>query len=185
MSQHKPGYGKVNKEYGMRMFTTKPEDDGPVWMVNFMKYKEEATYSDGSRGISGREADDLYAPVEILEELGAAIPFVGDVVLQLAGQDHAWHRIGVVKYPSRQAFLGMQNREDFQAKHEHKEAGMDFTHVVRLNIYTIDLPALMAAHDHMTAALQTLGCRHAGTLLGVTGLASPDALVEMEVTAAK
>jgi enamine deaminase RidA (YjgF/YER057c/UK114 family) len=65
------------------------------------------------------------------------------------------------------------------------EAGMDFTHVVRLNIYTIDLPALMAAHDHMTAALQTLGCRHAGTLLGVTGLASPGALVEMEVTAAK
>jgi len=130
MSQHKPGYGKVNKEYGMRMFTTKPEDDGPVWMVNFMKYKEEATYSDGSRGISGREADDLYAPVEILEELGAAIPFVGDVVLQLAGQDHAWHRIGVVKYPSRQAFLGMQNREDFQAKHEHKEAGMDFTFVI-------------------------------------------------------
>jgi enamine deaminase RidA (YjgF/YER057c/UK114 family) len=43
----------------------------------------------------------------------------------------------------------------------------------------------MAAHDHMTAALQTLGCRHAGTLLGVTGLASPDALVEMEVTAAR
>jgi enamine deaminase RidA (YjgF/YER057c/UK114 family) len=65
------------------------------------------------------------------------------------------------------------------------EAGMDFTHVVRLNIYTIDLPALMAAHDHMTAALQTLGCRHAGTLLGVTGLASPGALVEMEVTAAR
>ena len=52
MSQHKPGYGKVNKEYGMRMFTTKPEDDGPVWMVNFMKYKEEATYSDGSRAVS-------------------------------------------------------------------------------------------------------------------------------------
>jgi len=65
------------------------------------------------------------------------------------------------------------------------EADMDFTHVVRLNIYTIDLPALMAAHDHMTAALQTLGCRHAGTLLGVTGLASPGALVEMEVTAAR
>lgn len=69
-------------------------------------------------------------PVEILEELGAAIPFVGDVVLQLAGQDHKWHRIGVVKYPSRQAFLGMQNRPDFQVKHEHKEAGMDFTFVI-------------------------------------------------------
>lgn len=65
------------------------------------------------------------------------------------------------------------------------DAGMDFSHVVRLNIFTVDLPALMAAHDHMTAALQKLGCRHAGTLLGVTGLAAPGALVEMEVTAAK
>ncbi len=65
------------------------------------------------------------------------------------------------------------------------QAGMDFSHVVRLNIFTIDLPALMAAHDHMTAALQKLGCRHAGTLLGVTGLAAPGALIEMEVTAAK
>lgn len=65
------------------------------------------------------------------------------------------------------------------------QGGMDFSHVVRLNIFTVDLPALMAAHDHMTAALQRLGCRHAGTLLGVTGLAAPGALIEMEVTAAK
>lgn len=64
------------------------------------------------------------------------------------------------------------------------QAGMDFSNVVRLNIYTLDLPALMAAHDHMSARLQALGCRHAGTLLGVSGLAAPDALVEMEVTAA-
>lgn len=65
-----------------------------------------------------------------------------------------------------------------------QQGGMDFSHVVRLNIYTVDLPALLAAHDHMTARLRELGCRHAGTLLGVTGLAAPDALVEMEVTAA-
>ena len=69
MSPNKPTYGKVDREYGMRMFTTPPEQDGPVWMVNFMKYKEEATYADGSRGISGQEADDKYAPTEILTEL--------------------------------------------------------------------------------------------------------------------
>jgi enamine deaminase RidA (YjgF/YER057c/UK114 family) len=66
-----------------------------------------------------------------------------------------------------------------------QQADMDFSHVVRLNIYTVDLPALLAAHDHMTARLRGLGCRHAGTLLGVTGLAAPDALLEMEVTAAR
>ena len=114
----------------MRMFTTPPEQDGPVWMVNFMKYKEEAAYADGSRGISGQEADDKYSPVEILTELGAEVPFFGDVVLQLAGQDFKWDRVGVVKYPTRAAFLGMQNRKDFLDKHEHKEAGMEFTFVV-------------------------------------------------------
>jgi hypothetical protein len=130
MAPHKPGYGKVDREYGTRMFTTPPEQDGPVWMVNFMKYKPEATYADGSRGISGMEADDKYAPKEILEDLGAEVPFFGDVVLQLAGTDVKWDRIGVVKYPTRQSFLGMQNRQDFQEKHEHKEAGMEFTFVI-------------------------------------------------------
>jgi enamine deaminase RidA (YjgF/YER057c/UK114 family) len=66
-----------------------------------------------------------------------------------------------------------------------EQAGMDFSHVVRLNIFTVDLPAFMAAHAHMTAALHKVGCRHVGTLLGVTGLAASGALVEMEVTAAK
>ena len=130
MSPNKPSYGQVDRDYGKRMFTMPPEEDGPVWMVNFMKYREEATYADGTKGISGQEADDKYAPTEILHEIGAEVPFFGDVVLQLAGKDVKWDRIGVVKYPTRAAFLGMQNRKDFQDKHEHKEAGMEFTFVI-------------------------------------------------------
>lgn len=65
-----------------------------------------------------------------------------------------------------------------------EQSGMDFTHVVRLNIYTTDLAALMASHDHMVSRLRSLGCRHAGTLLAVSGLASPGAMLEIEVTAA-
>lgn len=64
------------------------------------------------------------------------------------------------------------------------EADMDFSHVVRLNVYTTDMEAMMASHAHMVSALQARGCRHAGTLLGVSGLAAPGALIEMEVTAA-
>lgn len=66
-----------------------------------------------------------------------------------------------------------------------EQGGMDFSHVVRLNIYTVDMNAILAAHDHMTARLKALGCQHTGCLLGVTALASPGALVEMEITAAK
>lgn len=65
-----------------------------------------------------------------------------------------------------------------------QQGGMDFGHVVRLNIYTIDMKAILEAHDHMVERLRALDCRHAGCLLGVTALASPGALIEMEVTAA-
>jgi enamine deaminase RidA (YjgF/YER057c/UK114 family) len=65
-----------------------------------------------------------------------------------------------------------------------KQGGMDFKHVVRLNIYTTDMKAILESHDHMVERLRAYGCRHTGCLLGVSALASPGALIEMEVTAA-
>ena len=66
-----------------------------------------------------------------------------------------------------------------------KQGGMDFSNVMRLNIFTTDMDRILKAHDHMVSSLRQLGCQHTGCLLGVTALASPGALVEMEVTAAK
>ena len=130
MSKYSPSYGQVNTEYAKRMFTTAPDDDGPVWMVNLMKYRTEATYADGTKGISGKEADDRYAPTKILREIGAEIPFFGDVIATPFGDGMQWDRVAVVKYPTRRSFLEMQNRKDFQKKHEHKDAGMEFTFVI-------------------------------------------------------
>jgi len=48
-----------------------------------------------------------------------------------------------------------------------------------------DMEKMMAAHDHISENLKQRGCQHTGCLLGVTGLASPGALIEMEVTAVK
>jgi hypothetical protein len=100
-------------------------------MVNLMKYRETADYTDGRQtGISGREADDIYSPVESLTAVGAEIVFVGDVDQQLLGDAPAWDRIAVVKYPTRRSFIEMQSRPDFQAKHVHKDAGMQETFVI-------------------------------------------------------
>lgn len=65
-----------------------------------------------------------------------------------------------------------------------QQGGMDFSHVVRLNVFTTDMKAMMDSHGHMVSRLQEKGCQHAGTLLGVSGLASPAAMIEIEVTAA-
>ncbi len=123
-----PRYGQVNREYGMKLATTPPDEDGPVWMVNLMKYKEVADYADGRpSNVSGREADDIYAPVDVLGDIGAQIVFVADVDQQLLGDSPIWDRVAIVKYPTRRSFIEMQTRPDFKDKHAHKDAGMEFT----------------------------------------------------------
>ncbi len=135
MTTNAPRYGTVDREYGMRLATTPPDEDGPVWMVNLMKYREVAEYADGSAGvgdtsITGKEADDLYTPLESLAGVGAEIVFGGDVDQQLLGDAPIWDRVGVVKYPTRRSFIEMQSRPDFQRQHVHKEAGMQETIVI-------------------------------------------------------
>ena len=118
-----PSYGTIDEEYRSRLTTVPRDDDGPLLMVNFMKYRERADYGGGDdRGLTGREADDAYSPVEILADLGATIVFFGEV--EPGGE---WDRVAIVRYPTRRSFIEMQDREDFQDKHVHKEAGMERT----------------------------------------------------------
>ena len=142
MSTDAPRYGTVDREYGMRLATTPPDEDGPVWMVNLMKYRDIADYPDDAPAdgpaISGREADDLYTPLESLAGVGAEIVFGGDVDLQLLGDAPIWDRVGVVKYPTRRSFIEMQSRPDFRRQHVHKEAGMQETIVIGCQPF--DLP---------------------------------------------
>jgi enamine deaminase RidA (YjgF/YER057c/UK114 family) len=54
---------------------------------------------------------------------------------------------------------------------------------VRLNLYTTDVDRLLEAHGTFAGRLAAAECRPASTLLGVTGLAFPELLVEIEATA--
>jgi len=122
---HKVRYGQIDHEYGIKLATTPPDEDGPVWMVNLMKYREKADYADGrSADITGREADDLYAPFGPLKAIGAEIVFVAEVDSQFLNDTPKWDRVAIVKYPTRRSFIEMQTRKDFQELHHHKEAGM-------------------------------------------------------------
>ena len=42
--QLKHKYGRIDKDYAMALATRAPEDDGPIYMVNLMKYHEVAQY---------------------------------------------------------------------------------------------------------------------------------------------
>jgi hypothetical protein len=123
-------YGKPNIDMLRTWIGRPPEDDGPFWAVNLMQYRPVADYGDGSAPTkSGREADDEYAPVEVLADLGAMIVLFADVTAQ-SDDEPAWDRVAIVRYPTRASFMAMQQRKDFQEKHVHKEAGMQFTIVM-------------------------------------------------------
>ncbi|MEX2238665.1 MAG: Rid family hydrolase [Dehalococcoidia bacterium] len=62
-----------------------------------------------------------------------------------------------------------------------KQAGMSMENVVRLNYYTTDIDAALAAFPKFGGNLPET--RPASTLLGVTRLAFPDLLIEIEATA--
>lgn len=142
------GYGQVDRDYGRRLATTAPDDDGPIYMVNLLRYHEVAQYGDGAvdgAPVSGREADDRYAPVDVLHEIGAEVVLWGDVDAQLLGDAPAWERVGVVRYPSRRSFIEMQSRRDFQERHVHKEAGVERTIV--MGCVPVELPERLGNHE--------------------------------------
>lgn len=64
-----------------------------------------------------------------------------------------------------------------------QQAGTDLSHVVRLNYYTTDVDGLLGAWHLIADRLSEAGCRPTSTLLGVTRLAFPDMLIEIEATA--
>ena len=119
-------YGIIDVDLIKRWFRMEPGTDTAFWALNLMKYHEVAAYADGRSGISGREADDAYAPLGPLAAVGAMVADLGNVTQQPVG-DPVWDRVGIVRYPSRSAFMAMQERDDFKAQHEHKKAGMEFT----------------------------------------------------------
>lgn len=138
-------YGIINVDLIRSWFTMEPGTDTAFWAVNLMKYHEVAQYDDGRTGVSGREADDAYAPLGPLAAVGAMVAYLGNVVDQPVG-DPRWDRVGIVRYPSRSAFMAMQERDDFKSQHVHKKAGMEFTIILSCTPESHD-PAVLSTGE--------------------------------------
>ncbi len=63
------------------------------------------------------------------------------------------------------------------------EADMSLANLVRLNVYTTDVDALFPQYGVLAGRLAAAGVAPATTMLGVTRLAIPGQLVELEGTA--
>lgn len=158
-----PAYGTPNWDMIKQWFAMDPKDDTEFWALNLMQYRKVAAYADGSGHPerSGKDADDAYAPLGPLAAVGAIVALHGDVVHQHGGTPN-WDRIGIVRYPSRSAFFAMQQREDFQDAHVHKEAGMEFT-IVMSTLPVSSTPSQFADTDRLVLVVERGGAGRAST----------------------
>ena len=104
----------------------------------------------------------------------------GDRVLYLSGQtsngaDGAPMHAGDLV---AQFGLAWQNLKDVLAASD-----MDATNIVRMNMYTTDVEAFMAAAGDLIPIFAADGCKPVATLLGVTALFEPSLMIELEATA--
>lgn len=64
-----------------------------------------------------------------------------------------------------------------------KQAGMDYSNVTGIRVYTTDMDATLASWASLIGPFAAVGNTPASTLVGITRLFSPDLLVEVEAIA--
>ncbi len=105
-----------------------PGPDGPIVMVNLLKFKEKAEYQDGREtNLSGYEAYMIYAQAvsELLKEFGGRVLFAGDVThLSLGKVEELWDEVALAEYPNRGAMGAMAQSETFREIAVHRRAGL-------------------------------------------------------------
>ncbi len=119
-------------------------ENGPMVMVNLLKFKGMAEYPDGrDPGLSGREAYLRYgaAVTECLKLVGGRAVFSADVTgLILGDVEELWDMVALAFYPSPQAMMQMVALPEYQGIEIHRFAGL----AGQLNIRTSvnEMPAL-------------------------------------------
>ena len=102
--------------------------EGPVSMLNLLKFKERAEYADGRTSeLSGAEAYNLYAekmsPYVISK--GGRLVFGGRAEHLMLGEvDELWDVAAIMEYPSKEAFVEIVSAPEVGEFSVHRSAGL-------------------------------------------------------------
>jgi len=105
-----------------------PGQDGPIYMLNLLTFKEKAEYPDGrDTDLTGAEAYAVYS-AEVAGHLatGGGRPMFAAKVerLMLGEVEELWDTAAIAMYPSRKAMMEMMSSPDYQASAVHRTAGL-------------------------------------------------------------
>ena len=98
-------------------------DDGPVTMLNLMRFRERSLNGNGS----GWDAYLRYSAltIKLIKARGGTIIWTGtaEAVALGAPDQHHWDYVALVRYPSRAAFLDMMTSAEYAAANVERENG--------------------------------------------------------------
>ncbi len=98
-------------------------DDGPVTMLNLMRFRERSLDGNGS----GWDAYLRYSAltIKLIKAVGGTIVWTGEAQAVALGvpEAHRWDYVALVRYPSRAAFLEMMTSADYGRSNVERENG--------------------------------------------------------------
>ena len=104
-------------------------DDGPVVMINLLKFRESALDGDESGAVAyGRYARAVGG---LIEDLGGHTVWAGradQVLIGDSAQD--WDLAVLIQYPTRRAFLEMTSHPEYQRIHSDRGSGLERTSLI-------------------------------------------------------
>jgi uncharacterized protein (DUF1330 family) len=105
-----------------------PGQDGPIYMLNLLTFREKAEYPDGrDTDLTGAEAYAVYS-AEVaghLATVGGRPMFAAKVERLMLGEvEELWDTAAIAMYPSRKAMMEMMSSPDYQASAVHRTAGL-------------------------------------------------------------
>lgn len=132
-----------------------PGPEGPIFMINLLKFKDKAVYEDGREtDLTGREAYMIYgrAVSQLLPKFGGVAMFAADVTFLSLGQvGELWDEVAIGVYPKRGDMVRMSMSDEWREIAVHRSAGLDG----QLNIETVlsteamNMPWLQAVLDQI------------------------------------
>ncbi len=115
-----------NPEQIQALFTKSPE--GPLVMLNLLKFKEKAVYEDGRQSdISGAEAYGIYGAEmrKLIEADGGRLVFSAPLNVLVIGEGELeWDAVGIAEYASLESFQRITATPKYQEISMHRTAGL-------------------------------------------------------------
>lgn len=108
-------------------------DDGPVVMLNLLRFKDRADGINEADGITGAEAYGRYAAgvPPFLQRVGGRLLQAGVAQHVFIGpEEKEWDMVLMVEYPSPAAFLTMATDPDYLEVHKHRDSALSDSRLI-------------------------------------------------------